>query len=87
MLKLNISISHTIDREHPYCGVRTDEEWEDVKDTIYTYNDAYTFYTLGDNEEDKQFALEFAMEDLKHIAGGGYNSKHIHNVKFNYRFL
>lgn len=67
-------IKCTIDSEHP--DRKYVEDWTD--DKVFTFSDVYHFnedYT----EED---AVSYIKRDLKLIAGGGYNSEHIHNVTF-----
>ncbi len=67
-------INYTIDKEHPdikYMKDCTENEVLSFDDT-YIFNDMYT-------QED---CINYIKRDLKLIAGGGYNSKHIHNVTF-----
>ena len=68
-------ITYTIDKNHPDMGCIAD--W--AKDKVFKYDDEYYFnpeiYTKSD-------AKEYIKRDLSTIAGGGYNSKHIHNKKF-----
>lgn len=68
-------ITYTIDKNHPDVGCMAD--W--TKDKIFKYDDEYYFnpeiYTKSD-------AKEYIKRDLSIIAGGGYNSKHVHNKKF-----
>lgn len=68
-------ITYTIDKNHPDIGCIAD--W--AKDKVFKYDDEYYFnpeiYTKSD-------AKEYIKRDLSTIAGGGYNSKHIHNKKF-----
>ena len=68
-------ITYTIDKNHPDMGCIAD--W--AKDKVFKYDDEYyldsEFYTKND-------AKEYIKRDLSIIAGGGYNSKHIHNKKF-----
>ena len=68
-------ICYTIDKNHPDIEYITN--WE--KGKIFTYDNTYVF----DNEcWTKSEAIECIKRDLKRIAGGGYNSDHVHNVKF-----
>ena len=68
-------ITYTIDKNHPDIGCIAD--W--TNDKIFKYDDEYyldsEFYTKSD-------AKEYIKRDLSIIAGGGYNSKHVHNKKF-----
>ena len=67
-------INCTIDKNHP--DVQYVKDWTENK--ILSFDDTYTFddsYTEAD-------CINYIKRDLKLVAGGGYNSKHIHNVKF-----
>ena len=73
-MKIHGKISYTVDAGHP--DIQYIKEWSESK--ILTFDDVYTFddcYTFEDVEG-------YVKNDLSLIAGGGYNSKHIHNVKF-----
>ena len=48
---------------------------------MYTYKDIYTMDS--DYFESKEEIIDYIKNDLKLVSGGGYNSKHIHNIKFN----
>lgn len=67
-------INCTIDKDHP--DVQYVKDWTENKmlsfDDTYTFDDSYT-------EED---CINYIKRDLKLVAGGGYNSDHIHNVTF-----
>ena len=76
-MKIHGKISYTIDAGHPYIECIPD--WG--ADKIYTFEDTYIFderYGCTFNDDVKLYI----KNDLRLIAGGGYNSKHIHNVKF-----
>ena len=76
-LKYYAQIIYTIDKNHP--DIKYIDGWE--KGKIYTFEDVYTFNdNYGYTKED---IISHIKNDLKLVAGGGYNSKHIHNVKFN----
>ena len=73
-MKIHGKISYTVDTGHP--DIQYIKDWSESK--ILTFDDVYTFddcYTFEDVEG-------YVKNDLSLIAGGGYNSKHIHNVKF-----
>ena len=73
-MKIHGKISCTVDAGHP--DIQYIKDWSESKiltfDDIYTFDDCYTF-------EDVE---GYVKNDLSLIAGGGYNSRHIHNVKF-----
>ena len=52
------------------------EDW--TKEKTFTFSDTYTFNSDYTEEE----AIIYIKHDLKLVAGGGYNTDHIHNVKF-----
>lgn len=70
-MKYDGKISFTIDKNHPDYVDSYDGLTFTFEDT-YKLNDDYT-------EED---AVAFIKRDLKLVAGGGYNTEHIHNVTF-----
>lgn len=67
-------ISYTIDKEHP--DIKCIKDWSE--DKIFTFSDTYIF----DYPCDKDEVIAYVKNDLKLVAGGGYNAKHIHNVTF-----
>ena len=79
MAKYHGKIIYTIDKAHPdikYVAGYTEKE-------VFTYEDIYTF-----NEDySKNFVAEYIKRDLMLVAGGGYNTDHIHNVKFELKKL
>ena len=84
MVKLWIKITYTVDKDHPDYAYMHNEE---PRKTIHEYTDIYTFNTLDPTKGDKEYALAYAKRDMKLVAGGGYNWKHIHNTRFHYKFL
>lgn len=66
-------ISYTIDKDHP--DRKYIENWTENKE--FHYDDIYKF---SDNYCGNPIA--YIKNDLRLVAGGGYNSEHIHNVKF-----
>lgn len=67
-------ISCTIDKKHP--DIKYVENW--TEDKVFTFSDTYTFND-GYSED---YMIGYIKNDLKLVAGGGYNSKYIHNVTF-----
>lgn len=69
-------IYYTMDKDHPDWNCVIGEKSES---RIHEFDDTYRFdpelYTKAD-------AIRYMKNDLSLIAGGGYNRKHIHNVKF-----
>ena len=74
MMKYRGKILFTIDIEHPDFDYV--EGWEE--DKVYYFIDVYTF----NNELTEESIIDFIKYDLMLVAGGGYNTDHIHNVKF-----
>lgn len=73
-MKIHGKISYTVDSGHP--DIQYIKDWSENK--VLTFEDTYTFnncYTFDDMEG-------YVKSDLSLVAGGGYNSEHIHNVKF-----
>ena len=63
-------------------------------DRIIAVRNSKTVYRDGDrclkvfNEDySKDFVAEYIKQDLMLVAGGGYNTEHIHNVKFELKKL
>ena len=73
-MRLYGEIQCTIDKNHP--DIKYIKDW--TKDKIFIFHDEYTF----DERWTKEDAITHIKSDLRLVAGGGYNSKHIHNVKF-----
>ena len=73
-MKIHGKITYTVDAAHP--DIKYIKGWSENKilnfEDIYTFDDCYTF-------EDVE---NYVKSDLSLIAGGGYNSEHIHNVIF-----
>lgn len=75
-MDFNVKINYTIDKNHPdynCCPV-------DERDGTLEYSDMYIMdedYFNGYEE-----MIEYIVNDLLLIAGGGHNSDHVHNVKF-----
>jgi len=72
------TIYYTVDSEHP------DIQYIKNPSKIQSFTDVYRFDTdyLGDiSRHDME---NYAKNDLRLVAGGGYSTKHIHNVKFEF---
>ena len=74
MKKYHGKITYTIDKTHP--DIKYVEDYTEEK--IFTYEDTYTF----NGEYPTENIKAYIKQDLMLVAGGGYNTDHIHNVKF-----
>lgn len=74
--KYKATIFYTIDAVHPDIKY-LNEEYNENK--VFNYSDIYSF--LADYTID--YCISIIKSDLRLVAGGGYNSEHIHNVTFN----
>jgi hypothetical protein len=63
-----------MDKEHP--DVKCVEDW--TEDKVMKFADYYEFSTDYTRDEIESYI----KHDLMLIAGGGYNTDHIHNVTF-----
>ena len=73
-MKYHGKITYTIDNKHP--DIKYVKDWH--KDKVLTFEDTYTF--SDDYTEDYIYA--YIKRDLRLVAGGGYNTEHIHNATF-----
>lgn len=73
-MKYHGKISFTIDKEHP--DIEYVKDWTEGK--VLTIEDTYTF----NSDYPKESIIAYIKNDLSLVAGGGYNTDHIHNVKF-----
>ena len=75
--EIKVKLSCTIDENHP--DIRYVDDWS--PDKVFDFEDTYYFdietWPLKE-------AREYAQHDLALVAGGGYNTKHIHNVKVSF---
>lgn len=71
-------IEYTIDKKHP--DIEYIKDWERGKK--YTFDDAY-FMDKAYWGDDREAMINHIKRDLRLVAGGGYDSDHIHCVKFN----
>lgn len=74
-MKYRGKILYTIDNEHPDIGCIKD--WR--VDKIFEFDDIYTFKDYSVSED---YVRDYIKNDLMLVAGGGYNTNHIHNVQF-----
>lgn len=74
MKKYHGKITYIIDKAHP--DIKYVEDYTEEK--IFTFEDTYSF----NGEYSKEDVTEYIKRDLMLVAGGGYNTEHIHNVKF-----
>lgn len=68
--KFKATINYTTDRDHPDTNK---EERLNFSDIYYIDED----YFWGDGD-----IILYIKDDLRLVVGGGYDTKHIHNVKF-----
>lgn len=73
-MKYHGKISYTIDNKH--IDINCVENYAENK--IFTFEDTYNF----SNDYEEENIIEYIKRDLKLVAGGGYNTDHIHNVTF-----
>ena len=75
-MKFKAKIKYKVDGNHPDIQDLPTKYWYGKE---FTYEDTYIF----DNREWNQKEAVLYMEnDLKLVAGGGYNFSHIYDVKF-----
>ena len=84
MKKITATIYYTVDRNHP------DRKYMENQSTkiVRTYTNTYLFdiynprsMMYGATKEQMESCMK---SDLRLVAGGGYDSKHIHNVRFEF---
>lgn len=73
------TIYYTVDSEHP------DIQYIKNPSEIQSFTDTYTFDTNYVGNVTRSEMENYAKNDLRLVAGGGYNSKHIHNVSFEFK--
>ena len=74
--KIKARIQWEIDAGHPDVGY-VSGGWHEGE--VFTYEDTYHFNNDMWNDYDSM--VEYIDHDLRLIAGGGYSTDHIHNVK------
>ena len=79
MKKYHGKITYTIDKDHP--DIKYVEDYTEEK--IFTFEDTYSFDESRNLEWQEESNIKaYIKRDLKLVAGGGYNTDHIHNIKF-----
>lgn len=76
---IRATIYYTVDSEHP------DIQYIKNPSEIQSFTDTYTFDTNYVGNVTRSDMENYAKNDLRLVAGGGYNSKHIHNVSFEFK--
>lgn len=76
---IRATIYYTVDSEHP------DIQYIKNPSEIQSFTDTYTFDTNYVGNITRSEMENYAKNDLRLVAGGGYNSKHIHNVSFEFK--
>ena len=85
MKKITATIYYTIDRNHP------DRKYMENQSTkiVRTFTDTYLFDINNPRSLQYGATMEqmtsYIKSDLRLVVGGGYDSKHIHNVKFEFK--
>ena len=72
------TIYYTVDSEHP------DIQYIKNPSEIQSFTDVYRFDTDYLGNIDRYDMENYAKNDLRLVAGGGYNTEHIHNVTFEF---
>lgn len=75
-MKYHGKISFIIDKEHP--DIKYVPDWEENK--VLTVEDIYIFSNRYGYSKD--YIVDYIKHDLSLVAGGGYNTDHIHNIVF-----
>ena len=78
-VKYNATIKYRMLSTHP--DIECVSEWS--RDKEFEYRDVYTMDM--DYFDSKEEAIDYIKYDLRLVAGGGYNSDHIWNEKFEIR--
>jgi hypothetical protein len=76
---IRATIYYTVDSKHP------DIQYIKNPSEIQSFTDTYTFDTNYVGNVTRSEMENYAKNDLRLVAGGGYNSKHIHNVSFEFK--
>lgn len=78
IIKILSTIYYTVDAKHP------DFKYMENPEGVHEFTDCYHFDTdyFGDASFEQYKA--YIKNDLKLVAGGGYDFKHIHNISFDF---
>ena len=78
-MKIRATITYTVDKKHPdYKCIVNPTEIQSFTD-VYTFDDRYHIPLEN--------CKRYCKDDLALVAGGGYDAKHIHNVKYTFEIL
>lgn len=77
-MKYNAKIYYTMDKDHP--DFQYVKDWTEDKE--FEFSDTYMFDDNIYSDEDEESVIAYIKRNLRLVAGGGYNSNHIHNVRF-----
>lgn len=77
--RYNAKIRFTIDKDHP--DIKCVKNWTEKKK--FTFEDVYIFT----EDYSEEYILYHIKRDMCLVAGGGFNTAHIHNVKFDIKKL
>lgn len=81
IVKIDATIFYTIDRNHPDINYMENKSTK----TVRTFSDTYIFDRFRCPYYEVSEMKNYIRNDLRLIAGGGYDSKHIHNVRFEFK--
>ena len=79
--RIKAKITFNVTENHP------DAEYiKDINETL-DFEDVYTIDTefFGGGSGDNESILNYIKNDLRLVAGGGYDTEHIYNVNFDIR--
>lgn len=77
---LGAKIYYTVDDGHPDWWCMTDKE----KYEVNTFEDTYIFDNNWYAKDEVDAMIEHAKWDLALVAGGGYDTDHIHNIRYEF---
>lgn len=87
VLGIKGTLSYTVDEGHPDYGYMTDKQKHGINRVSDTYK--FDLYDPQDNPagywdpDNLDGMIDYVRHDLALVAGGGYSTAHIHNVKLN----
>lgn len=77
-VKYHGTIIYTMDKNHP--DIKYISDWTEEK--VFTFDDVYIFNKSYCYSTEEESLISYIKSDLSLVAGGGYNTEHIHNVDF-----